>query len=220
MQLYFQDFLDDYDRSKTGTKVLPLPRATPPIPAPRLSLTNRVDFPSSRHQPSSQLSREDEQLLEAAQEKSFWDTKQSDNSVFERLEVNHEVFDSKIIRTRSSSLTIHDKSEEKIKPILKKSTEDLSDHGDHIGIRFPSILKTRDDFGLNSKSKHEGKYEHVRIRSPSFDRNDHVRIRSPSPDFEQAELATGIFGISYNWKIDLKPHDDERTMSTDNHTSY
>ena len=192
-----QDFLDDYDRSRTGVAApaarLPLPLGagarTPPTPAPRLSLANRVDFPSSRYQATSassattsgQLSKEDEELLEAAQEKSFWDPKPSDSSVFERLEnVNPEVFDSKIIRTRSSSLTIHDKCvEEKIKPILKKSTEDLAEHN-----RFPSILKTRDDFGLIPKTKHEGKYEHVRIRSPSFDRNEHVRIRSPSPDFE------------------------------------
>ena len=187
-----QDFLEDYDRSKT--------RGPGPIPAPRLSLTNRVAFPSARHRPASNnlkredgdvlevarrpptnhLSREDEDLLEAAQEKSFWET----SSVFEKLDnVNPEAFDSKIIRTRSSSLTIHDKSEEKIKPILKKSTEDLAEHN-----KFPSILKTRDDFGLNSKTKHEGKSEHVRIRSPSCDRNEHVRIRSPSPDFENETI--------------------------------
>ena len=188
-----QEFLDDYDRSRTGSSRL-LSQRTPPTPAPRLSLTNRLDFPSSRHKASAsslgcQLSREDEELLEAAQEKSFWDTKQADSSaVFERLEnVNHEVFDSKIIRTRSSSLTIHDKCEEKIKPILKKSTEDLVEHN-----RFPSILRTRDDFGLISKTKHEGKYDHVRIRSPSFDRNEHVRIRSPSPDFEQDIIDLGL----------------------------
>ena len=186
-----QDFLDDYDKSKVANvngKCFPTPRI-PPIPAPRLSLANRVDFPSSRHQTSSlqpKLSKEDEDLLEAAQEKSFWDTKHCDNSVFERLEnVNPEAFDSKIIRTRSSSLTIHDKCEEKIKPILKKSTEDLAEHEHN---RFPSILKTRDDFGLIPKTKHEGKYEHVRIRSPSFDRNEHVRIRSPSPDFENETI--------------------------------
>ena len=191
-----QDFLDDYDKSKVangnGKYFPPPPSRVPPTPAPRLSLANRVDFPSSRHQTASlhpQLSKEDEELLEAAQEKSFWDTKQSDNSVFERLEnVNHEAFDSKIIRTRSSSLTIHDKSEEKIKPILKKSTEDLAEHEHN---RFPSILKTRDDFGLIPKTKHEGKYEHVRIRSPSFDRNEHVRIRSPSPDFENETIDLG-----------------------------
>ena len=197
-----QDFLNDYDRSRTGHSGV----RSIPVPAPRLSLTSRVDFPSSRHQSSatavsgagpaslsaisttvpptlvtSQLSKEDEELLEAAQEKSFWDPrpeKLSDApSVFDRIDSN--VFDSKIIRTRSSSLTIHDKNDEKIKPILKKSTEDLAE-----STKFPSILKTRDDFGLNpSKSKHEGKYEHVRIRSPSFDKNDHVRIRSPSPEF-------------------------------------
>ena len=179
-----QDFLEDYDRSKT--------RGPGPVPAPRLSLTNRVVFPSARHRPASNtLSREDEDLLEAAQEKSFWET----SSVFEKLDnVNPEAFDSKIIRTRSSSLTIHDKSEEKIKPILKKSTEDLAEHN-----KFPSILKTRDDFGLNSKSKHEGKYEHVRIRSPSFDRSEHVRIRSPSPDFE-------------NETIDLCDEDEEEEV--------
>ena len=176
-----QDFLEDYDRSKT--------RGPGPVPAPRLSLTNKVVFPSSsRLRPTSQLSREDEQLLAAAQEKSFWEPSKHQpdpaSSVFERLEnVNPEAFDSKIIRTRSSSLTIHDKSEEKIKPILKKSTEDLAEHN-----KFPSILKTRDDFGLNSKTKHEGKSEHVRIRSPSFDRAEHVRIRSPSPDFENETI--------------------------------
>ena len=195
-----QDFLNDYDKSKTNPPRLqrhqqPASARSIPVPAPRLSLTSRVDFPSSRHQASSaaavslssQLSKEDEELLEAAQEKSFWDPKPSnDGSVFDRLEnVNHEAFDSKIIRTRSSSLTIHDKNDEKIKPILKKSTEDLAAESN----RFPSILKTRDDFGLiGSKSKHEGKYDHVRIRSPSVDKSDHVRIRSPSPEFDQEIL--------------------------------
>ena len=171
-----QDFLEDYDR-RAGQARQP----AVPVPAPRLSLTAaRTEFPSQQHCPvARQLSREDEQLLQAAQGKSFWEN-QSEN-LFEKIDnVNPEVFDSKIIRTRSSSLTIHDKSEEKIKPILKKSTEDLAEHN-----KFPSILKTRDDFGLNQKSKVEGKCEHVRIQSPSFDRNDHIRIRSPSPDFEQ-----------------------------------
>ena len=215
-----QEFLDDYDKSRTGSRPglvqAPTsghsPRITPPTPAPRLSLTNRLEFPSSRYKAAaisvpSKLSREDEELLEAAQEKSFWDTKQqSDNStVFERLEnINHEAFDSKIIRTRSSSLTIHDKYEaEKIKPILKKSTEDLVEHN-----RFPSILRTRDDFGLIPKTKHEGKYDHVRIRSPSFDRYEHVRIRSPSPDFEHDIMDLG-----------LDDYIDGRSSSPENHSN-
>ena len=182
-----QDFLDDYDRTKTSQyksissyDQAKLPR-TPPTPAPRLSLTSRNEFSSK--QSTSRLSHEDEQLLQAAQGKSFWETQ--GEAVFDKIDnVNPEDFDSKIIRTRSSSLTIHDKklseNEEKIKPILKKSTEDLAENN-----RFPSILKTRDDFGVyNQKSKIEGKSEHVRIQSPSFDRNDHVRIRSPSPDFD------------------------------------
>ena len=214
-----QEFLDDYDKSKTGSRPgllhVPIPghaqKGIPPTPAPRLSLANRLDFPSSRYKASassvpSKLSREDEELLEAAQEKSFWDTKQqSDKStVFERLDnVNTEAFDSKIIRTRSSSLTIHDKYEaEKIKPILKKSTEDLVEHN-----RFPSILRTRDDFGLIPKTKHEGKYDHVRIRSPSFDRNEDVRIRSPSPDFEQDVMDIG-----------LEDYNDGRSSSPENHS--
>ena len=202
-----QDFLDDYDRSKT--------RAPGPVPAPRLSLTNRVVFPSSsRHRPASQLSREDEELLAAAQEKSFWEPSKHQaeaSSVFERLEnVNPEAFDSKIIRTRSSSLTIHDKSEEKIKPILKKSTEDLAEHN-----KFPSILKTRDDFGLNSKTKHEGKYEHVRIRSPSPDfENETIDLcdedgRSSSPEVPSILKArfrrTSVDGISFDDLNDGEP---------------
>ena len=216
-----QEFLDDYDKSRTGSRPGLLlhppipghaPRVTPPTPAPRLSLTNRLDFPSSRYKAAasppvpSKLSREDEELLEAAQEKSFWDNKQQadKSTVFERLDnVNHEAFDSKIIRTRSSSLTIHDKYEaEKIKPILKKSTEDLVEHN-----RFPSILRTRDDFGLISKTKHEVKYEHVRIRSPSFDRNEDVRIRSPSPDFDQDVMDLG-----------LEDYNDGRSFSPENHS--
>ena len=212
-----QEFLDDYDKSKTSSRLHHPPihtlRTSPPTPAPRLSLANRVDFPSSRYKAAAssvpcKLSREDEELLQAAQEKSFWETKQpSDNSsVFERLDnINHEVFDSKIIRTRSSSLTIHDKYEaEKIKPILKKSTEDLVEHN-----RFPSILRTRDDFGLIPKTKHEGKYDHVRIRSPSFDRNERVRIRSPSPDFEQDVI-----------DVELQDYIEGRSSSPENHSSF
>ena len=66
-----------------------------------------------------------------------------------------------------------------MKPILKKSTEDLGESH-----RFPSILKTRDDFGYFQSNLLKSKPDHVRIQSPSFDCSENIRIRSPSPDFD------------------------------------
>lgn len=84
---------------------------------------------------------------------------------------------------RPFSLTLHDKraleGDEKLKPILKKSTEDLGESH-----RFPSILKTRDDFGYFHANLLKSKPDHVRIQSPSFDCSENIRIRSPSPDFD------------------------------------
>ena len=81
------------------------------------------------------------------------------------------------------SLTLHDKrvleGDEKLKPILKKSTEDLGESH-----KFPSILKTRDDFGYFQSNLLKSKPDHVRIQSPSFDCSENIRIRSPSPDFD------------------------------------
>lgn len=88
------------------------------------------------------------------------------------------------------SLTLHDKrvieGDEKLKPILKKSTEDLVE-----SIRFPSILKTRDDFGYMKENLLKSKPDHVRIQSPSFDCSENIRIRSPSPDFDESTDANG-----------------------------
>ena len=70
----------------------------PPVPAPRHSLLSN----GRARQVSPALSKEDEQLLAAAQGKSFWET-QGQETVFDKIDnVNPEVFDSKIIRTRSS----------------------------------------------------------------------------------------------------------------------
>ena len=72
---------------------------TPPVPAPRHSLLSN----GRARQVSPALSREDEQLLAAAQGKSFWETQATQEPVFDKIDnVNPEVFDSKIIRTRSS----------------------------------------------------------------------------------------------------------------------
>ena len=72
---------------------------TPPVPAPRHSL---LGCSGRQRQASPALSREDEQLLAAAQGKSFWES-QGQETVFDKIDnVNPEVFDSKIIRTRSS----------------------------------------------------------------------------------------------------------------------
>ena len=82
------------------------------------------------------------------------------------------------------------------RPILKKSTEDLSSYS------VPSvpcsstisILKNRDDiFGKHKRRSagEDGKGEHVRIRSPSPNsRGEHVRIRSPSPDSSDGPRTT------------------------------
>ena len=76
---------------------------------------------------------------------------------------------------RPFSLTLHDKraleGDEKLKPILKKSTEDLGESH-----RCPSILKTRDDFGYFHANLLKSKPDHVRIQSPSFDCSDNIRI--------------------------------------------
>ena len=72
---------------------------TPPVPAPRHSLLANG---RQQRQVSPALSKEDEQLLAAAQGKSFWEN-QGQETVFDKIDnVNPEVFDSKIIRTRSS----------------------------------------------------------------------------------------------------------------------
>ena len=79
---------------------LPTPPTSriPPVPAPRHSLLSN----GRARQVSPALSKEDEQLLAAAQGKSFWET-QGQETVFDKIDnVNPEVFDSKIIRTRSS----------------------------------------------------------------------------------------------------------------------
>lgn len=113
-----QDFLEDYNRRERT----PPQQPQPPVPAPRHSLLGRQTSPApsavrSSPGPTSAvsscsptpsvlrsspapLSREDEQLLAAAQGKSFWE---SQDTVFDKIDnVNPEVFDSKIIRTRSS----------------------------------------------------------------------------------------------------------------------
>ena len=73
---------------------------TPPVPAPRHSLLTGT---GRQRQASPALSKEDEQLLAAAQGKSFWESSQGQETVFDKIDnVNPEVFDSKIIRTRSS----------------------------------------------------------------------------------------------------------------------
>ena len=85
---------------------------TPPTPAPRHSLlvtsaaftssAGGVTAPSSAPRASPALSREDEELLAAAQGKSFWEG-QEQESLFPKSDTaGPEVFDSKIIRTRSS----------------------------------------------------------------------------------------------------------------------
>ena len=69
------------------------------MPAPRHSLLANG---RQQRQVSPALSKEDEQLLAAAQGKSFWEN-QGQETVFDKIDnVNPEVFDSKIIRTRSS----------------------------------------------------------------------------------------------------------------------
>ena len=84
----------------TGTNLTTAPTGrTPPVPAPRHSL---LAGSGRQRQASPALSREDEQLLAAAQGKSFWES-QAQETVFDKIDnVNPEVFDSKIIRTRSS----------------------------------------------------------------------------------------------------------------------
>ena len=212
-----QDFLQDYDRSLASRErtppYLPSRDITPPVPAPRHSLMARQASPVQprqpspvpgrqaskpspvvrqpspvvARQPSPALSKEDEQLLAAAQGKSFWESP-GQETIFDKIDnVIPEVFDSKIIRTRSSSLTLHDKrvleGDEKLKPILKKSTEDLGDVH-----RFPSILKTRDDCGFFPSNLLKSKPDHVRIQSPSFDNTENIRMRSPSPDFDNESI--------------------------------
>ena len=80
---------------------LPTPTSgrIPPVPAPRHSLLSN----GRPRQVSPALSREDEQLLAAAQGKSFWESQATQEPVFDKIDnINPEVFDSKIIRTRSS----------------------------------------------------------------------------------------------------------------------
>ena len=87
--------------SSTASTNLPTPTSgrTPPVPAPRHSLLSN----GRPRQVSPALSREDEQLLAAAQGKSFWESQATQEPVFDKIDnINPEVFDSKIIRTRSS----------------------------------------------------------------------------------------------------------------------
>ena len=115
------NFLSDYDRSlanrdstppsavssekqfsfKTEAQQSTTPTTgsrVPPVPAPRHSLLTN----GGQRQASPALSKEDEQLLAAAQGKSFWES-QGQETVFDKIDnINPEVFDSKIIRTRSS----------------------------------------------------------------------------------------------------------------------